>query len=53
MQDGVHLGLEHVHVLANGDLMFLGFIPIGIKPHGEVMHLILKGWRRIGMVFGK
>ena len=29
--DDVHVCLERVHVLANGDLMFLGLIPVRIE----------------------
>ena len=39
--DGVHVGLECVHVLAHGDLVLLGLIPIRIKSSSEVLHLVL------------
>ena len=32
-----HVYLERVHVLANGDLVFLGLIPIRVESGGQVM----------------
>ena len=42
VEDYVHVSLELVPVLTDGDLMFLSLIPIHIKPCGQVMNLILQ-----------
>ena len=39
--DGAHVGPECVHVLAHGDLVLMGLIPVRIKSSGEVLHLVL------------
>ena len=39
--DGVHVYPKHVHVLADGDLVFLGLIPVRIKSGCQVMELVL------------
>ena len=39
--DGAHVGPKCVHVLAHGDLVLLGLIPIRIKLSSEVLHLLL------------
>ena len=49
-EDCVHVVLELVHVLTDGDLMFLGLILVHIKLCGQVMNLILECRRRIGRV---
>ena len=36
-----HIGPECIHVLADGDLVLLGLIPIRIKSGGEVLYLVL------------
>ena len=46
----VHVGPERVHVLANGDLVLLGLIPIRIKSGGQVMYLVLQCSRRTDRV---
>ena len=38
----VHICPEHFHVLADGDLVLLGLIPIRIKSGGQVMYLVLQ-----------
>ena len=45
-QDGGHVCLQPVHVLTDGDLVFLGLIPVHIKPCGQVMSFILECRRR-------
>ena len=40
--DCVHVGLEHVHVLADGDLILLGLILVRIESSGKVMDLVLQ-----------
>ena len=42
MHDGAHVGPECIHVLANGDLVLLGLIPVRIKSGGEVLYLLLQ-----------
>ena len=39
--DGVHVYLECVHVLADGDLVFLCLISVRIKSGCQVMDLVL------------
>ena len=39
--DYTHVGLECIHVLADGDLVLLGLIPVRIKSGGEVLYLVL------------
>ena len=41
VHDCEHVGLECIHVLANGDLVLLGLIPVQIKSGGEVLYLVL------------
>ena len=41
VHDCAHVGLECIHVLANGDLVLLGLIPVRIKSGGEVLYLVL------------
>ena len=36
-----HVCPEHVHVLADGDLMFLGLILVRIESGSQVMDLVL------------
>ena len=50
MHDCVHVGLECIHALAYGDLVFLGLIPVRIKSGGEVMYLVLQGSGRTDRV---
>ena len=38
----VHVCPEYVHVLANGDLVLLGLIPVRIESGGQVMDLVLQ-----------
>ena len=40
--DGAHVGLKCIHVLAHGDLVLLGLIPLRIKSSSEVLHLVLR-----------
>ena len=40
--DYAHTGLECIHVLADGDLMLMGLIPVRIKSGGEVLYLVLQ-----------
>ena len=39
--DCVHVCPECVHVLANGNLVLLGLIPVCIELSGQVMNLVL------------
>ena len=39
--DCSHVSLECVHVLANGDLMLLGLIPVRIESSCQVLYLVL------------
>ena len=41
VHDCAHVGSEGIHILADEDLMLLGFIPIRIKSSSEVLHLVL------------
>ena len=50
VQDGVHVCLERVHVLANGDLVFLGLIPIRVQLCGQVMNPVLECRKRTNKV---
>ena len=50
VQDGVHVYLQLVHVLTDGDLVFMGLIPIRIELCGQVMDLVLECSRRTDMV---
>ena len=40
--DCAHVGPECIHVLANGNLVLLGLIPIRIKSGGQVLYLVLQ-----------
>ena len=37
-----HVGLESIHVLADGDLVLFDLIPVRIKSEGEVLYLVLQ-----------
>ena len=39
--DCEHVGLECIHLLAHGDLVLLGLIPVCIKSGNEVLNLVL------------
>ena len=39
--DCAHVDPECIHVLANGDLVLLGLIPLCIKSGDEVLYLVL------------
>ena len=39
--DRAHVSPECIHVLAYGDLVLMGLIPIRIKSGGEVLYLVL------------
>ena len=39
--DNAHFGPKCVHVLAHGDLVLLGLIPIRIKSSSEVLYMVL------------
>ena len=41
VHDHAQVGPECIHVLADGDLVLLGLIPIHIKLGGEVLYLVL------------
>ena len=41
MHDYAHVGLECIHVLVDGDLVFLGLILKGIKSSRELVDLVL------------
>ena len=40
--DGAHVSLECVHVLAHSDLVLLVLILVRIKSRSEVLHLVLQ-----------
>ena len=42
VHDCAHVSLESIHVLADGDLVLLGLIPLCIKSGGEVLYLVLQ-----------
>ena len=48
--DGVHVYPESVHVLVDGDLVFLGLILVRIKSGCQVVDLVLQCIRRIDKV---
>ena len=41
VHDCAHVGPECIHVLADGDLVLLGLIPVRIKLGSEVLYLVL------------
>ena len=41
VHDGVHVGAEGIHILADEDPMLLSLIPVCIKSSSEVLHLVL------------
>ena len=49
-QDIVHVRLYCIHVLANGDLVFLVLIQVRIEPCSQVMDLALECRRRTDRV---
>ena len=44
--DCIHVCSERVHVLADGDQVFLGLIPVRIKSGGQVIDLVFQCSRR-------
>ena len=46
MQDGAHVGMKGLHILADEDPMLLGIISVCIKSSIEVLHLVLYGGGR-------
>ena len=50
VHDGVHVGAEGLHILADEDLVLLGLILVGIKTSGEVLYLVLWSSRRTDRV---
>ena len=46
----VHVGLERVHVLVDGDLLLLGLIQVRIESGSQVMYLVLQCSGRIDQV---
>ena len=50
VHDCAHVSLECIHVLADGDLVLLGLIPVRIKSGGEVLYLVLQGSTRTDQV---
>ena len=50
VHDCAHVDLESIHVLADGDLVLLGLIPVHIKSGGEVLYLVLQYSGRINQV---
>ena len=50
VHDCADVDLECIHVLADGDLMLLGLIPIPVKSSGEVLYLVLQCSGRIDQV---
>ena len=49
--DYAHVDPECIHVLADGDLVLLGLIPIRIKLGGEVLYLVFQRSGRTVWVF--
>ena len=50
MQDGGHVYFQPIHVLTDGDLVFLGLISVCIEPCSQVMVLVLQCNRRTDMI---
>ena len=50
VHDYSHVGLECVHVLANGDMVLLGLIPVRIESGCQVSYLVLHCSGRTGRV---
>ena len=42
IHDCAHIDPEFVHVLADGDLVLLGLIPVGIESGYQVLYLVLQ-----------
>ena len=42
VHDYAHVGPKCIHVLADGDLVLLGLIPVRIKSGGKVLYLVLQ-----------
>ena len=51
VHDCAHVGPKCIHVLANGDPMLLGLIPVSIKSGCEVLYLVLQCSGRTDRVF--
>ena len=51
VHDRTHVSPKCIHVLANGDLVLLGLIPLRIKLGVEVQYLVLQGSGRTDRVF--